>query len=650
MSDFKYLFSPKQIGSTWVKNRIVSTGHMTNFVKDGLPTEELIFYHRERAKGGVGLITLEANAVHPTAFFTSHTIKAFQDGIIPHYEKLAETVHPYGTKMFVQLFHPGREVYPSGGSLAVSCSAVPTDRFRLIPKELEREEIIDIIKGYAETAERVQKGGLDGVEIVASHGYLISQFWSPRTNLRKDEYGGSFENRLRFLQEIIYRIREKVGSGFTVGLRASVDDFEKKGATFEEVLDNLKYLDQQVGGLDFFNLTGGSSATLMSSSFIAAPSPYPPGHFVAYAAKVKEAVSITVMANGRINDPIMAEKVLASGAMDMVGMTRALIVDPHMPNKAMQEELDRIRYCIGCNQACIGHFQQDLPISCIQNPITGREREYAAMRKTNHVKKIVIVGGGPAGMKAAVVAAERGHKVTLLEKTDELGGQVKLARSIPTREEFGELVSNLRRELTQFRVDIRMNTTADKELILSMNPDEVILATGATPYFPDIEGIELPHVLTAWDVLNRKKEVGQNVVVADWKGDMPGVGTALYLAESGRDVELFTSCYGVGYSLQQYVRDAMLARLHGKHVKMVPHYQLHKIEPSSVTFENIYTGQLVTRAGIDHVILASGHIQNTDLYDQLKDHVPNLHRIGDCLSARTAEDAILEGFTLAANI
>lgn len=650
MSSFKYLFTPKQIGKLWIRNRIVSTGHMTTYVEDGMFTQQLIDYHKERAKGGAGLIIVEANAVHPTAAFTSRTIAAYKDEIIPQYQKLAEAVHQYGAKMFVQLFHPGREVFPSGASMAVSASAVPTDRFLVVPKELEIEEINDIVKGYADTAERVKKGNLDGVEIVASHGYLISQFWSPRTNFRTDGYGGTFENRLRFLREVIYSVREKVGNDFVVGLRLSADDFVKSGATNDEVIEIVKYLNDHVGGLDYLNVTAGSSATLISSIMIVPPSPIIPGHLASLAGRIKEAVSIPVISNGRLNDPVMAEKILASGVMDMVGMTRAMICDPHMPNKAMREEFDKIRFCIGCNQACIGHMHHDLPIGCIQNPITGREGEYAMMSSANQIKQVIVIGGGPAGMKAAVIAAQRGHKVTLFEKSDELGGLVKTARNIPTREEFGELISNLKRELAYFRVDVRLNTDVDKEMILAMQADEVIIATGATPLYPDVQGIHLPHVITAEDVLNRKKEAGANVVIADWKGDMPGVGAALYLGEPRRKVELFTTCYHVGYTLQQYVRDTILTQLYLKQVALTAHYKLHEITPSSVTFENIYTGQLLTRDGIDSVVLATGYKQNVDLYNKLKGFVPNLHRIGDCVSPRTAEEAILEGFELGAKI
>ncbi|RNB81193.1 FAD-dependent oxidoreductase [Brevibacillus fluminis] len=647
---FTYLFTPVKIGSVWIKNRILSTGHMTTFVDNYLPTDQFIRYHRERAKGGAGLIVIEANAVHPSAIMTPKTISALQDEVIPYYRKLAEAVRPYDTRVFAQLFHPGREISPSGTAIPLAPSTIPSDRFRIMPKELEKHEIQEIINGYGNAAARVKQGGLDGVEIVASHGYLISQFWSPRMNYRTDQYGGSFSNRMRFFKEVLAAVRSRVGVDYPVGLRISVDDFVEEGLGFQDVLEITTYIDQELGGVSYLGLTGGSSSTYLSSVFIAPPAPIPPAHFASYAGQIKERVSIPIFVNSRINDPVIAEKVLANGQADMVGMTRALICDPHMPNKALRGEFNRIRLCIACNQACIGHMQNDQPISCIQNPVTGRELSYSDMEKATNRKNVVIVGGGPAGMKAAVTAAERGHKVTLLEKSGELGGQVKLARRIPGREEFGELIPNLKSELEHYRVDVHLNTETSKELLANLNPDELIIATGSIPYIPKVGGIDLPHVMTTWDILEKKKSVGNRVLIVDWKGEMAGVGTALYLRNQGYDVEIITNCLYIGFGLQSYVRSAMLSQLYTKNVEMLCNYKLHHIEPTEVTFENIYNGEKIVRKNVDTVVLACGNMQQIDLYKEIKAEFPNARLIGDSLLPRTVEEAILEGFELAAQI
>jgi pyruvate/2-oxoglutarate dehydrogenase complex dihydrolipoamide dehydrogenase (E3) component len=253
-------------------------------------------------------------------------------------------------------------------------------------------------------------------------------------------------------------------------------------------------------------------------------------------------------------------------------------------------------------------------------------------------------------MKAAVVAAERGHKVTLFEKSDELGGQVKLARKIPGREEFGELVSNLKRDLTHYRVDVRLNTEVTKDLVVSLKPDEVIIATGAVPYIPDVEGMNLPHVVTAWEILDRTKTAGKKVVIADWKGDMPGVGLALYLKDQGCTVDLYSTAYQIGDTIQPKVRDTILTQLYLKEIPMKAHFKLKKAETNKIIFENIYTGQELVKDQVDTLVLATGHIQCSDLYTDLKDHVPNIHRIGDCLVPRTVEEAILEGLETAAKL
>ncbi|MFM1651742.1 FAD-dependent oxidoreductase [Brevibacillus sp. B_LB10_24] len=651
MEPFQFLFTPVKVGRLILQNRIMSTGHMTTFVENRLPNDRLIAYHEERAKGGAGLIVMEANAVHPTAYFTADTLVAYTDEIIPYYQKLAEAVHKYGTKMFVQLFHPGREVNEIGppGFPGVSPSATPTARFKNIPKELEVEEIQEIIEGYAAAAMRVKQGGLDGVELVASHGYLFNQFWSPNINFRDDQYGGDFAGRMRFTIEVIQRVREAVGDDFVVGMRLSGDDLADQGMMTDEILKICEYIEETVG-LDYFNVTGGHSSTETAAVFIAPPAPVEPGVFAPVAGQFKSRLNAPVFMNLRVNDPVIADKILASGQADVVGMTRALICDPHMPNKASQGKTEEIRYCIGCNQACIGHMEIGLPISCIQNPVTGRELQYAQMPKAQKAKKVLVVGGGPAGMKCAVIAAQRGHEVHLYEKEAELGGLVRTAIKAPNRSEFGDLILNLQRELKFAGVHVRLQAPVDEAVVQELNPDVIVMAVGGVPYFPQIGGTDQKNVYSVEAVLNGQADPGQRVVVYDWNGDWAGVGVAEFLADQGKDVEIVSGTHVVAGKLQRYLRDVYLGNLYTKRVKMTPHYRIQEINGSSILFYNMFNYEPYQIDDVDGIVLATGYIQRTDLYYNLKQLGKEIHRIGDCLAPRTAENAILEGLELAAKL
>ncbi|MGG1662673.1 FAD-dependent oxidoreductase [Brevibacillus sp. NRS-1366] len=651
MDQFQFLFTPVRVGNLILQNRIMSTGHMTTFVEDRLPNDRLIAYHEERAKGGAGLIVMEANAIHPTAYFTADTLVAYTDEIVPYYHQLADAVHKYGTKMFVQLFHPGREVNESGppGFPGVAPSAIPTARFKNMPKELETEEIEEIIDGYASAARRVKDGGLDGVELVASHGYLFNQFWSQGTNLREDEYGGSFEGRMRFTIEVIQRVRESVGDDFVVGMRLSGDDLAEQGLATDEILQICEYIEENAG-LDYFNITGGHSSTETAAVFIAPPAPVEPGVFAPVSGQFKTQLKTPIFMNLRVNDPVIADKILANGQADVVGMTRALICDPHMPNKANQGKMEQIRYCIGCNQACIGHMELGLPISCIQNPVTGRELQYAELPRAEKSKKVMVIGGGPAGMKCAVVAAQRGHEVHLYEREGELGGLVRTAIKAPNRSEFGDLILNLKRELNFSGVHVHLHSAVDKSVVTDANPDAVVLAVGSDPYYPQIGGIDQGNIYSVEDVLNGLVDPGQRVVVYDWKGDWAGVGVAEYLADQGKEVEIVSGTHIVGEKLQKYLLDVYLGNLYSKQVKMTPHYRIQEVNGSSIVFYNIFNYELYAIDGVDGVVMSTGYIQRTDLYYQLKELGKEIYRIGDCLAPRTAENAILEGFELAAKL
>ena len=500
---FPTLFSPLKIRNVTVKNRIFSSAHGT-MIATGFVNDELIAYHEARARGGAGLIIVEVASVHPTAFYSEHILKAETDECIAHYRRLAERVHAHDCRLFGQLFHPRREVLHSRDGSATEAyapSAIPNDRFHVMPRAMPTGLVREVIEGYGDAALRLKKGGLEGVEIVASQGYLPSQFLNPKVNVRTDEYGGSFENRLRFVREIIKNIRSKVGD-FVIGMRISGNEKDTTGLDDTQAADICEALDGP-DSVDYFSVCGGTSASLGGSVHIAPPMFFEPGYVEPYAANVKSRVSKPIFVAGRFNQPQIAEKMLSAGSADMCAMTRALICDPQMPAKAESGRLDDIRACIGCNQACIGcnqacigcnqacigcnqacigHILLGYPVSCIQHPETGRELQYGTREAASEPRKILVAGGGPAGMKVAAVAAERGHQVTLYEQTSQLGGQTKLAQLLPRRAEFGGIVTNLTREVELAGVEVIKNTAVTRELVEQEKPDAVVLATGATPY------------------------------------------------------------------------------------------------------------------------------------------------------------------------
>ncbi len=649
-AQFPHLFSPLSLRGVTLKNRIFSTGHMTTLVSGGLPNEDLVAYHEARAAGGAGLIIVEVAAVHETAIFTTHTISAVSDDCIPGYRRIAEACHGHGCKVFGQLFHPGREIVESvDGSTPVSYapSASPNERFHVMPSPLSRAMIGEIVAGYGAAARRMAEAGLDGVEIVASHGYLPAQFLNPRVNRRDDQYGGDAEGRLRFLREIIASIREQAGDKLVVGMRISGDEVSHEGLTLEEVVAACAALD---GSLDYVNVIAGSSATLEGSVHIVPPMFIENAYVAPYAATVRSRLSCPVFVAGRINQPQIAEQVLASGQADLCGMTRAMICDPLMAGKAEAGRLDDIRACIGCNQACIGHMLTGYPISCIQHPETGRERRYGTRKPAAQRKKVLVAGGGPAGMKAAAVAAERGHAVTLYEAGPRLGGQALLAQLLPGRAEFGGIVTNLTREIEVAGVQVVTKTAVDRALVEREAPDAVIVATGARPRRPAIEGSEEAHIVDAWQVLRDEANVGQSVVVADWRCDWIGLGIAEKLARDGCAVRLCVNGYMPGQTIQQYVRDSWIGKLHKLGVEIVPYVRLAGADSDTVYFQHTTSGEPVLCEGIDTLVLSMGHEQVSDLANELDGYGGAVHTIGDCRAPRTAEEAVLEGLKVAAEL
>lgn len=642
---FPHLFQPLKIRGAVLKNRIMSTGHDTCLPENGLVTESYVAYQQARAKGGAGLIVTQVAGVHETARYTSHLIMATSDACIPGYRRLAEACHAHGAVVVAQLFHPGREIMESADGLlavAYSASATPSERFRVRPRPMSREMIAEIVTGYAEAARRMKEAGLDGAEFVGSHGYLPAQFLNPRVNRREDEYGGPLENRLRFLTEALDAMRAAVGEDFILGMRISADEREASGAglTHAETLEAAKALESR---LDYLSITVGTSATLGGAVHISAPMNFAAAYAAPEARSYKQALKIPVFVVGRINQPQEAEAVVARGEADVCGMTRALICDPEMPAKAEAGLFDDIRACIGCNQACIHHFHRGLPISCIQHPETGRELRFGEHPPAERRRRVMVVGGGPAGLKAAAVAAARGHEVTLFEAEKHLGGQARLAQLLPHRAEFGGIVTNLTRECELAGVAFRRGARVEAATIRDFAPEAVILATGAAPYVPPLETDGEMRILTAWQVLRREARPGARVLVADSRSDWIGPGVAELLAREGASVDLAVGGLHMGEALPFYVRDVTAGALHKLGVRVTPYARLIGAYGDSVFMQHAASGEPIEFEGVDTLVLSLGHSPVEDLAPEILAMGLELRQIGDCLAPRTAEEAVYEG-------
>ena len=643
-----HLFSPLDVGRVTLANRIVSSGHDTVMVREGAVSDELVAYHRARAAGGAGLLVAQVAGVHESARYTSHVLMANSDACRAGFERLAAAVHAYDTRLFGQLFHPGREVIDLDEGrrrVCVAPSAVPNERFGVTPRALGADEVDEVVAGYASAARRLVESGLDGVEVVASHGYLPAQFLNEHVNVREDRWGGSAQNRRRFLLEVLASVRAAV-DGAPVGLRVSVDEHDPAGLVPDVVLDALAHA-SAAGLLDYVSVTTGTSATLAGSHHIVPDMGYRAGYVAGDARRVRAVCDAPLMLAGRVNQPQEAERLIAAGDADAVAMTRALICDPEMPRRARAGEFEDIRACVGCNQACIGHFQLGAAISCIQRPESGRETRFGSQRRLARAARVLVVGGGPGGLKAAAVAAERGASVDLYEATARLGGQVNLAQLLPGREEFGGVTTNLEREARRAGVRVHLSHELGAEDVAGARADLVVLATGARAYVPDVEVGEGAVILDHDAVLAGATCPPGRVLVADVGADWIGAGVAQLLRRRGHAVTLAVLSVSPGENLQQYLRDRQIVELAREHVDVVTLARLFGVDDDTAYLQHVLTEEPILVGGLSGVVTAGWRRARRSLVDEVRARGTPHVAIGDCAAPRTVEEAVYEGLEAA---
>jgi 2,4-dienoyl-CoA reductase-like NADH-dependent reductase (Old Yellow Enzyme family)/thioredoxin reductase len=634
MNQFPLLFSPLKIGSFTVRNRIMSTPHHTLFTDpDGLPGSREIAYWVSKAKGGIGLIGSHVHGIHPS---TGNTFA--QPAAVQKFRAATEAIHEHGARFVGQLWHPGAQ---GGGPGRVpwAPSTVPHPDSWAIPHPMSKEEVRDVIAGYARGAAVLREAGVDGAEIHGAHGYMITQFLSPLSNTRDDEYGGDFERRLNFPLEIIEAIRREVGNDWTVGMRISGDEMTDGGYTSDDFRRIAPYLTAN-DQLDYLSVSVG---IYRSKDTIIAPTYYPSGAFVYLAAMAKEVIDIPVVCIGRINDPVMAEQVLKDNQADMVGMTRANICDPELPNKSFDGRVDEIRHCIACNEGCWGHIERQIPITCAINPSVGREEYWGEVKKTEAPKRVVIVGGGPAGCEAARVAAMAGHNVTLFEKADALGGQANIAARGPGRVDFAEIGRYQTVELGRLAVDVRLGQTATAADVLALQPDAVFVAAGGKPRVPEhIAGIDGPNVFQAWDVLNGTAATGDRVIVLDEEHHIQALNVAELLAAQGKHVELVTHQFEAGALMEPITQLATMRRVNGLGIPIRTSTWLKEVGPNYALLYDVTTSK-EERVDVDSVVLACNIIPDTGLAAELRAAQAQVTSIGDCNGYRRLEQSVFEG-------
>jgi 2,4-dienoyl-CoA reductase-like NADH-dependent reductase (Old Yellow Enzyme family)/thioredoxin reductase len=646
-ASYPTLLSPIRIGSVDLRNRVVFGGHGYRFVdwhRFHLHDRQARYF-AERARGGAALIVQGSSMVHPTGMAAAGVNEVWSDDSIPSYAHVADAVHAEGGRIFGQLSHLGRQGHTFASHRELwAPSAIPDPASRVVPHAMDRRDMAEIIDSYRSAASRLDRAGFDGIEVYLAHGYLLCEFLSRFSNHRTDEYGGSLENRCRLPLGVMEAVRLEVGSEFPVGIRVSAEEFVPDGLSPAECSEIVEYLLDRVQ-VDYISVSQSNYASIdrmiPDMSFPRAP-------FAHYAKEVRQiARGVPVFAVARLVTPEQCEDLLVGGTADLVCLVRPLIADPEWVNKAGDGRRDELRECISCNVGCRGGPHRGSPVACLVNPAVGYEEKWGfeELRPVARSRRVVVVGGGPAGLKAAETATLRGHDVILMEATRQLGGQVLVAAAaMPYREEFANSTRFLESQIRRLGVDVRLGRRAERDDVLDLGPDIVIVATGSTPGRPDIPGSRLDHVHSVHEAI-AGEVTGDRVAVVDCgEADWKCLTTAEGLAAAGHRVSI-VSPVPIGAEMDAFSKPPLLRRLRAAGVEFVEGHTATAIEPGRLRIRESLTGDEHWLDPIDAVVFSWFGVATTELLDELR-AIEGLHvqGIGDCLAPRRAIDAIWDGF------
>jgi len=665
---YKYLFSPIRINKIEIKNRIAYPALGLLYSYDRKLNDRYVEFYKARARGGVGMLTIGPVGVD---FIGSGvlTLGIDSDDVVDDFQKLTQYIKAEGARPWIQLFHAGGYSHPLmiNGQQPIAPSAVYCNYSKTTPREMSLEDIEATQDSFAKAAIRAQLAGFDGIEIIASAGYLITQFLSPIKNKRSDMYGGCFENRIRFPWELIRKVRNSIGPDFPLTIRMAGNDFVPGSNTDMETPEIAKIYES--AGVDAINVTGGWHETRVPQL----PMDVPRSAFSFLALNIKKAVSIPVMASNRIADPDTAEAIIRNGYADMVNLGRVLIADPEWPQKAFEGRKDEIRPCVACSQGCTDQIFKGQPVFCVGNPSSGFETQ-RKIKKTNEPKRVLVIGAGAAGLEAAVTASMIGHDVELYDRDSDIGGQLWIAGAPPHKRELLEFIRYYRAMIRKYGIKLHLNVDVDMNLIKKQHPDHIILAEGAKPLLPPIPGRDDPCVLSAWKVLKENPPLGNNVAVIG--GGAVGLETALFIAAKGTispevlfflfahdaenvdrlrelmfygtsSVTVFEMLSQIGKDVGKSTRWVLLDYLKKYGVDIVADTKVTSIENGSVHVNQNGQSDSIR---FDHVVLAAGSLSANELLPQVVSLNIPYSVVGDCIKPGKINDAIHGGFLAAMNI